>query len=382
MSIGDGTNYIDLEIVMLEPSEKLLNSNVEIFTTIFAAIWQRKPIIFASQSNNENFSLLETLFTFFPEHRQLIIVGETSNRVFYRFRTAKHIDSSDIKSRNESILNCFGEDGISSPPIQLLYINANNEDFLHTLHGLKFGWIATTSESSASIFECFEKQNCIKIKLKDVEIIFPFGCPEKMSLERKVSHKCLNRSFSVRQFIVQMKMSEVRFVCKAILQEIEKGNHINQAQTEEQFSIERLTFEQAIRLLQVENHINPIPYVQMASEAVTRLLHEIHQFNGVTAAAAIKNKTIIALEKKKNDPTLSSDLFVPIADFLQEPSNFDLLGENLSLILKLENDYKLYYTCRYFSPEQDEICLAFFLDASQQLAVLNEKIDDLLKHYE
>ena len=359
-----------------------LKSDVENTAAIFAAIWQRKPIIFIVKNNGNSDSIFETIFNFVPDYRQLIICGHISKKIFYEYKSAKKINGDDSGSLLETLHSCYKEDGTLSPPIQLFYSEAQGKDFVNVLSQINYGWIATTTMNKNQVVESLNTSTLHEIEFDEVFVLFPEGRPDDMALEKQVILKTKYRVPTVAKFILQRKMSEVNFVCRTFLNEIEKGQIINQVEAEEQFDIDSLTFNRALKLLKAEYHITPNAYIQFASQVVSKFLERFVKINGVIAAMAGKKDKIIALKKIEKSIPITSDLFLPFVNMLELTKDQPVWGEDISLTIKLKNKLKLIYCYKMFPPEKEYIGFAFLLEPSIQLALFMSEMENIFKEYE
>ena len=127
-------------------------------------------------------------------------------------------DSDSLIETNQT---CYQVGGIYSPPIQLLCSGAKASDFERVLSPLNHGWLATTALPTEEIMIIFAKSSPFLLKFsEDVDLIFIGGKPSDISLERKLVQRFASKTMSVVRFMLQMKMSEVKFACKAFLDEI------------------------------------------------------------------------------------------------------------------------------------------------------------------
>ncbi len=358
----------------------LFKQHIDDVATVFAAIWQRTPVILALKNEVDNDSILDTLFNFIPEYRQPIICGQISKKIFFEQKNAKKLSTNDLDSLIETLHACYKEDGISSLPIQTIYLNAGKQDFQRALLNLKHGWIAVTYLPMADIAAIFKTTDLSPVLLQDNAMaLFPVGRPADNLLEKSVLLQCENTNSTVKRFILQMKISEVKFLSKALLDEIEKRNKINQVEIEELFGINEAIFKRTLDILKNEFHVDPTPYIHFATKSVSDFLKQILKINGVIAAVAGKDENLLAIEKKKQVLPVPTEIMAPFVELLKKSKKQEFWGDDLSLVIKSQDNSKLLFCYKYFPPEKDYIGFAFFLDAELKISLMMSEMEKILE---
>lgn len=358
----------------------LFKQHIDDVATVFAAIWQRKPVILALKKEVNNDSILDTLFNFIPEYRQPIICGQISKKTFFEQKNAKKLSTDDLDSLIDTLHACYNEDGILSLPIQTIYLDAEKKDFERALLNLKYGWIAVTYLKASDITTIFDMADLSPVLLQDNAMaLFPMGKPIDNSIEKSVLQQCENTNSTVKRFILQMKMSEVKFLSKALLDEVEKGNRINQVEVEELFGINEAIFHRTLDILRSESHVDPIPYIHFSVRSVSNFLKQIMNINGVIAAVAGRNNNLLAIEKKKQGLPISIELITPFVDVLKKSKNQGFWGDDLSLVIKSQDNRKILFCYKYFPPENEHIGFAFFLDAELKISLMMSEMEKILE---
>ncbi len=355
-----------------------LTQNFKSIVSTFSAIWQRQPIIFVLKDQTAHEEFLKMIFILIPECRQLITCGAIPKTLFYEYKTAKKLSTEDLDSLFETLDTCYQEDGTSSLPIQLVYPNARVADFRKVLLKLKHGWITTTFLSVPEVLKILKKPDCFQIQLDaETTILLPAGPPGNMEIEEQVLRKCLNKTSGVIRFMLQMKMSKIRFIGKAFLDEMEKGSRISQVAAQQQFEIDELNFNKVLELLRTEHFVTVNCYIDFISPPISRLLKQIIQLNGVLAVLAMEAGKPVAFEKKHSERLINFELFTPYLHLLQEAQGQPYWGQNLALIIKIQDDIKLLFYHKFLTRINSDIQLAFYLDANAQIAVVQSEIDKI-----
>jgi hypothetical protein len=356
------------------------NYDPETSAAILAAIWQRQPLVFVLGNSEKLDPVLENILNFVPEFRQKILCGVLSKKIFYVDKSAKKLDTTDLDSLIETIQTCYQEDGIYSPPIQLIFSAAKISDFKQVLAPLNHGWIATTYLTTAEVTDIFQNSNptCVPFS-EDVTAIFVTGKPTDTILENKLVQKISHKALSVARFMVQMKMSEVKFVCKAFLDEIEKGNKINQVLAEEQFGIDSLTFSRVLMLLKLEYYADVTPYIESVWEPAAGWLGNLIKLNGLLTVLAMKDKKIVAFERKQTTSEFSPEMLIPYVRLLENSTDKSIWGNDGLFIVKNATTKNRDICVKAFTFENTQIFLAFVLDANIQIAMIISQIERIIK---
>lgn len=351
----------------------------ELSASILAAIWQREPLVFVLKNKEKLDAVLENLLNFVPEYRQKIFCGVISKKIFYIDKSAKMLETQDLDSLVDTIQTCYQEDGIYSPPIQFIFSGATSADFTRVLAPLNHGWIATTYLPVAEILTIFDKfQPCHQTLSENVSVIFVTGKPAEMALENKLVERFGHKSSSVARFMIQMKMSEVKFICKAFLDEIEKGNRINQVLAETQFGIDSYTFNRALMLLKHEYYAEVKPYVETVWDAAEMLLGKLIKLNGLQTVLAVQAQTPVAFAKKQTTSGFSAEMLMPYVRLLENSQRQSIFGADALFMVKCSDMQNQYICVKNFSLAGEALCLAFALDVNVQIAMLISQIEELI----
>jgi len=358
------------------------NCDPETSALILAAIWQRKPLIFALKNQEKPDTVLDTLLNFVPEYRQKIFCGVISKKIFFVDKSAKILETQDLDSLIETIQTCYQEDGIYSPPIQFIFSAASTADFTRVLAPLNHGWIATTYLPVTEIMAIFEKfQPYHQTISENVDVVFVTGKASETALENKLVQRFGDKSNSVARFMIQMKMSEVKFICKAFLDEIEKGNRINQVLAEAQFGIDSLTFNRALMLLKHEYYAEVKPYVETVRDAASVLLGKLIKLNGLQAVLAVRGQTPVAFAKKQTTSEFSAEMLLPYVRLLENSQRQSIFGADALFMVKCNEIQNQYICVKDFILEGETLCLAFSLDVNVQIAMVISQIEKMISDH-
>ncbi|MBN1348750.1 hypothetical protein JXJ21_05010 [candidate division KSB1 bacterium] len=354
---------------------KILDYQIDIIAKVLAAVWQRKPLIIALKRDEDGNPLLKKILRIIPEYRQLIVLGNIPKRFFYQSSTAKFIENESLSERADIVYDCYSEDGIGGAPLHVLGLDIQAEEFCSIFSKLKYGWLATTSLTPPQIASIFQIDIHHRIDVDHFSVIFPHGMPTDISLEQQILEKCIDKIPRVAAFIIQMKMSEARFIAKAFRAEIEKGQKINQAEAEEQFDIDAITFKRVIELLEAEFHINPMPYIESTSPAVTSMLKQLLRLNGVFAGVALDAQKTIGYERKQDSAPVLLKMLIPFIKSLQEFGDTGIWGERLSMVVNMNQNKRLFFSKEWYAPINQHLYFAFFLDSKLQITILMSELE-------
>ncbi|MBD3288340.1 hypothetical protein GF337_06010 [candidate division KSB1 bacterium] len=296
-----------------------VRQNVDLAGKIFSAIWLRKPIIFNTYGFQNNTKFLQEIISYIPDYRQLVFYGNVPRSLgFNRFKL-KIIKLEESEITKESLYQCFAEESISTPPLQIIYFNASEKDIEDLKQNIERGWIAFVNGEAAVYRQLAQQHRVLFFDLNDKEM--PEERDEILSrnyIENDLFERIRETSQDAFLALLQKKMNEIRYIGKALIYEIESGKKLNQAEIQEIFEIDSRNFLNTLEILKVESGIDIRPYIQFIPEIISDVLKKIQKIAGVITVACLFNDKLLGINRGPDSTFFPLHTFLPFVEFYNQ----------------------------------------------------------------
>ena len=344
--------------------------NQEEEAIILATIWHRDRLVIQSEDlKNANDAFFELSY-FIPQYRQLVLCGDIPKGARY-LKGAKLLETDDISSLREAFQSSLAEEELGTPPVQIVYFNASEEVLQNVLKNLDRGWIATSSrERKDFVRKMFKPKKEISFNGKIIYLLDDLSVD--YSIEKKLLEDTKNSSKGIKQFIIQMKQSEVHLAFQAIQDELKTRKNVTQSYLSETLGIREKTLRKIIETGIRERKLDISDYIVDTPPLIVEFLKEISQIKEVSLVAVFKDMNLIAYARYR-------EIGFPTMSFLQLKKNVENLqdskleiGEYWHLRLNALNKDIFLYNHDYF--------YCFVLEKGLNFITFRAKIEKLVKY--
>jgi len=295
---------------------------------ILASIWHRDKLILRSKSIEEANNLFFNIKYLIPKYRQLIICGDIPKKARYLNGT-KLIETKDFDSLRDAFQQSLAEEEIGTPPVQIIFFNAGEGVLKNIFKYLDRGWIATTTCQKPTLEkESFNIYEEIRLKEEIIYLLDPM--PEDISIEKRIIEDTRNSSDGGKEFMIQMKQSQVHLAFQAIKDELESGKCITQSYLSEIYNLRDKTLSKIIEIGRRERRLDISNYIEETSPQIVNFLRKISSINEISLAVVFDNENLIGYAKYR-------DIVFPAVNFLQLSKRVDSSSDN-----KLNNSKRQY----------------------------------------
>lgn len=284
---------------------------------ILASIWNRNRIVFHSKSIEQANKLFFNTRCFIPRYRQSIFCGDIPKEVRYT-KGSKLLETKELESLRGALLGSLAEEEMGTPPVQIVYFNAEEKIFENILRYLDRGWIATTTREK-SILKERKFDIYLEIELEEGIIYLLDPAVEETSIEEEIIENTSNTNNGIRPFMVQMKASQVHYAFQAILDELGAGKKMTQAFLSESLDIRQKTIEKIVEIGKRERRLDISSYIEESPPHIIKFLKDISSINEISLAAVFDKRKLIGYAKYR-DIVFPTTFFLQLIDGI-EPSS-------------------------------------------------------------
>ncbi|MFX0138766.1 MAG: hypothetical protein ACFFDN_34315 [Candidatus Hodarchaeota archaeon] len=343
------------------------------------AIWLRKPLIISFNDDNNINKYIDEVLSFIPDYRLLIICGRVPKRVIYQKSNIKILELNDKQLITQSLFSSFEEENLSTPPLQLICFETDEWFFSHILNRLNLGWIATTSLDKDKITNLLQSKTSFSLYQDVMTFFFLNNSSQNNVFEQQLIKTVNDKSEAIVRLYLQKKMSEIRYVGQALIKEIEQGNSISQAEIEEMYNIDTLSFKRTIEVLKSETHMDISKYIDFTPKVISAILNRIIKLNGVLTSICLKQKKIIGIIKKEQFNANDSSLFLSFYSLLSKLEKDYHFGKNINLSFQFDTNKQLLFVKTAHVSDFEDIVFAFILESNVNIFLFRCEIDNIVK---
>jgi len=341
----------------------ITNGNFKIYSWILASIWSREPIIISSPSNEALEDFLTDLFHFFPQYRQTVACGELPKKIYNLRSRLKLIEEIDCVILKETIITAFQEEeNCPGVPLQLLCFNVDSNVFATVLIHLNRGWLATTRLPPPALKLFFHEMSFEVIKFNSCSIIFLKGHHQRVPIEANLIKSYLMRSELAASYLIQKKMSDIRYAAEVLINEIEQGKKFYQAEIQEIFKLTAWDFEKCLDIMQAEFYLDSRRYVRHTPNKIKQIHKELMRLNGILYVCSFYGNKLIGLTRSKEIEILPLKTFREFPEHLEKMMALIQIGPIERMTIEFCRKTKLvFYVFQNHSRADKPVIFGFFL---------------------
>jgi len=337
---------------------------------ILTSLWHRNRLVLHSRDIKEANDLFFNINYFIPQYRQLIFCGDIIKKARY-LKGVKLIETEDLGSLGEAFKESLAEEELGTPPVQIVYFNAREETFKQVLQNLDRGWIATCTDDTANFVK--NSYNIRKEIIFERCIIYMLDpLPNDFSIEEKLIEDTKESNRGIKQFIIQMKQSQVHLAFQAIQDELSSRKKVTQSYLSETLGIREKTLKKIIEIGIREKRLDISNYIEMIPSLIIDFLKEISFIKEVSLVAVFEGNNLVAYSRYR-------DIIFPTLNFLQLRDKIDIfldsglnIGEYWHLRLNSENKDIFIYNHDYL--------YCFILEKGINFITFRSKVEKLIRY--
>lgn len=332
---------------------------------ILGSIWQRNRLAIQSKNIKKANELFSSMRSYIPSYRQLIFSGDIPKEVQY-LTGAKLIKTHDVDSISIALQEAMAEEEMGATPVQIIYFNAGETELNGVLKNLDRAWIATTTCTKDILDKAsFDVHEEIRMEEEVICLLDPI--PEDLGIEKRIIEDTRESSKGVREFITQMKASQIHLGFKAIQDELEVKDKLTTSYLLETLNLNAELLKKIVKIGGRESRLDVSPYVEKTPPRIEGFLNKISSTKEVLLAAIFDKETLVGYAKY-GDVVFPSQNFIRLSDRVSAFSETKLkFSAPWYLDLKTKNKNVFLYKNKYL--------YGFILDKGIDTVIFRFKVE-------
>jgi len=286
-----------------------------------AAIWHRSRMVISAPSPELAVQLCIKLASYIPRYRQVLLGGNVPKEVRY-LKGTKFLEPGESLSQQAAFQISLAEEELGAAPIQVIHFGDPQSAYRDIFSPIDRGWMIVTQNMSRAAVEKATAGLQAEIRFPHGTVFLLDPLPADLTIERSILNETSNSSPGVREYMIQMKETEVRLAFQAILAEMESGRTVTQSYLAEMLKVREKTYHKILEVGLRERRMDLTPYIKETAPKVIKFLKAISLWNEASLAAIFIHKSLIGYAKYKD------------VDFPSQ--NFLTLGERVEALSRTE----------------------------------------------
>ncbi len=357
-----------------------VRQDIGLAAKILSAIWLRKPVIFNIHGLQNKHKFIQEIISFIPDYRQLIFYGEVPRVLAFNKFRLKILTFEKSEITRESLYQCFAEESTSTPPLQIVYFDANETDVSELTNKLERGWLTFVNGGSTVYKQLAESDRVIFIDLNNAEV--PQQKRNLLSdsdLEYEIFERAVDISGGALLALLQKKLNEIRYIGQALIYEIESGKKLSQTEIQQVFEIDSRTFIKALNVLKVESGIDIAHYIRLIPEIISIILDKIQKIAGVNTVACVLDNQLLGINKRSESTFFPLNTFLPFVKFYQHMILTFNEGYNKRLNIELTGGRSVLFFKEDNLPNYKELIFILLMDSNCNVILTLKTIKTIFK---
>ncbi len=286
-----------------------------------AAVWHRTRMVASAPSPDMAIQLCTKFFSYIPRYRQVLLCGNVPKEMKY-LKGAKLMEMGDPLAQGAALQISLAEEELGAAPIQVIYFGDAQAAYRDIFVSLDRGWMIVAQNMSRAAIEKSTSNVQAEVRFPEGTVYLLDPLPADLTIERSILSETNGSSQGVREYMIQMKETEVRLAFQAILAEMESGRSVTQSYLAEMLKVREKTYHKILEIGLRERRMDLTPYIKETVPKVVKFLKAISLWNEASLAAIFIHKNLVGYAKYKD------------VDF---PSpNFLVLGERMEALSQSE----------------------------------------------
>ena len=287
---------------------------------VLATLWDRNRMVCSLTDPSLFHSLFCWLRIYIPRYRPLLLLGDVPRETRH-LKGVKVLDGGDIPSRMAALEQAFSEEETGAPPIQVVGFGLDEEAFGMLRSRLDRGWIAFFSGLKKKDLEAAGLHVHEEIALEGGELFLLDPPPSDLGPEEELLLETASCSPAMKDFMIQMRQSQMYLAFQAIHAEIEADRSVTRPYLSETLWIKDKGLKKIIRLGQREQRLNLEPYIKDTPPQVIEFLKSLSQESDLALAALFEREELIGYARYR-------ECFFPSRNILKFKQILDRLGHS------------------------------------------------------
>lgn len=358
---------------------ELLKNEFTLAVQILTSIWHRKPIIICYETESHLIRLMNEIFHFIPQYRQLIICGNAPKSLRWNRQKSKYIDDVPFTTIRETLLHSFSEEKNGKyVPLQLIYFDTTAEVFKAILKEIDRGWIALTTLSREEVKKSMPLDHYQSIFSPEFQVTFLLDVSADVTLETSLLNKFNKRPDIAVFYLIQKTFAEIKSAGEALLHEIEAGRMIYPVEMQEYFEMKRVEFRKSLDIIKDEHFLDISRFVKYPDPKIDGFLNEISQLDGIIWCCALQENHLVGMYRTKNFENLPLNSLPGFNILMERFTHYYKLGTIHRFKIDLDDGHQLIFINIHFKRSEEKIVLGILIETGKYAVVVLSEIETIL----
>lgn len=270
----------------------MVPGNLGMEAKVLASLWNRNrtACLISDRSNYQ--PLFRRLRSFIPRYRQLLLLGDAPKEIRH-LQGAKVLEMSDLGAHKAAIEQSFAEEATGAPPIQIVAFDPDKKLFDGLLSSLDRGWTVFLNGISKRHLEALGYEIHGEIPLPEGQIVLLDPLPSDLSPEEELLLETDPCSPAVKDFMIQMRQSQVFLAFQAIAAELESGRLVSRPYLSETLRVKEKTLRKILEVGLRERRVDFRPYIQDTPEPIIEFLKNLNRGSDVALAVVFEDDHLL-----------------------------------------------------------------------------------------
>jgi len=297
-----------------------------------AAVWHRTRMVVTSPGPDLAVPLCLKLFSYIPRYRQVLLCGNVPKEMKY-LKGAKLMEKSEPLAQQAAFQISLAEEELGAAPIQVIYFGDPQAATRDLFGPIDRGWMIVSPNIPRAAIEKSTSSIQGEIRFPEGKIYLLDALPADLTIEKSILNETIGSSPGVREYMIQMKETEVRLAFQAILAETESGRAVTQSYLAEMLKVREKTYHKILDIGLRERRMDLRPYIKETVPKVIKFLKAISLWNEASLGAIFIHKNLIGYAKYK-DVDFPSQNFLTMGERMEALSQTEI-GPGHPWILEL-----------------------------------------------
>lgn len=358
---------------------ELLKNEFVLAVRILSSIWHRKPIIICYDDESEYIPLMNEVFNFIPQYRQLIICGDVPKSLRWNRQKSKHIDNVPFAAIRETLLNLFSEERLGKYiPLQLVYFDTSGEIFRVILNEIDRGWIALTNLPVEEAQKSIPSSHYKSFFSAKFQVTFLMDDTADVTLETSLLSKFNKRPDTAVFYLIQKTFAEIKSAGEALLHEIEAGRIIYPVEMQEFFEMKKAEFQKSLSIINDEHFMDISRFVKYPNPKIENFLSAISQLDGIIWCCALQDNHLVGVNRTRSFENLPLNSLPGFNVLMDRFTHFYQLGAIHRFKFDLDDGHQLIFLNINLSGIKEKIVLGILLETGKYAVIVQNEIETIL----
>ncbi|OGD09095.1 MAG: hypothetical protein A2Y86_02435 [Candidatus Aminicenantes bacterium RBG_13_62_12] len=349
---------------------------VSVEARVMASLWDRNRLVCSVTDRSSFLPLFRWLRIYIPRYRQLLLLGDVPKEVLH-LKGVRFLEGDDLKSQRAALELSFSDEETGAPPIQVIGFGLGEDAFQALLGRLDRGWVAFFQGLTRERLEASGHPVREEIALEGGSLYLLDPLPSDLSPEEELLLETASCSPAMKDFMIQMRQSQVYLAFQAIIAELESGRPITRSYLSETLRVKEKTLKKILRIGLRERRLDLVPYIKDTPRRVIEFLQGLSRESNLALVALFDGEQLVGYARYR-------ECFFPSRSFLAFKRELDKIagttcnpGRSWCLEMRAGDKTALVFRGRYlcgFLLESTTESDAFRSRVARGIAFLEKKV--------